>query len=71
MIILRNILETTFNIKFILEKQSEKLKRANSYLDNSTNRNWSNETLTNKAYKSLDSRVSCGEFSENLVCSVE
>lgn len=73
-IILRNILETIFNIKFILEKQSEKLKRANSYLDNSTNNNWSNESLRNKAYKSLDSflydnvyRIFCNYVHSNYI----
>lgn len=50
--VLRNILEITFNIKYILEDETKRFDRANNYL--TAKNNWSGETAKLRAYSVLD-----------------
>ena len=50
--VLRNILEITFNIKYIVEDETNSFKRADNYL--TAKNNWSGETAKLKAFKVLD-----------------
>ena len=50
--ILRNLLEITFNIKYIAEDETKKFKRANNYL--TAKANWSGESAMLRAYSVLD-----------------
>ncbi|MDF2880051.1 MAG: hypothetical protein K0R54_608 [Clostridiaceae bacterium] len=55
-IILRNILDIIFNIKFIIEETPEKsLQRAEDYLNNPSR--WTSETIKNRAYLSQSSTL--------------
>ena len=50
--ILRNLLEITFNIKYIAEDETKRFERANNYL--TAKDNWSGETAKLRAYSVLD-----------------
>lgn len=55
MMVLRNVIETIFNIKYILDDPAEIFTRANHYL-NDLNA-WTKDTIRNKAYVSSNSTL--------------
>lgn len=54
-VVMRNLLESVFNIKYILEDARECYKRAKDYLDIESK--WTKESVKTRAYWSLDSTL--------------
>lgn len=54
-ILMRNIIETIFNIKYILDEEDEAYNRANVYMNDL--KEWSNETIRKKAYIASNSTL--------------